>query len=142
MEKKLYVIKSDRIDDPVYAAVQGGHAVAEFLMEQEEAIANKRWSVFYEDKWYNDTLVYLKADLSKAEKMLEAAENEHHGYWFSWQEPDLNNETTAIAFLPSGGYRDVLEDKARFCVDPGGLRKKRLKRFVNWLDSLPLLGKG
>jgi hypothetical protein len=142
MEKKLYVITSDRIDDPVYAAVQGGHAVAEFLMEQEEAIANKNWSVNYEDKWYNDTLVYLKADLSKAEKMLEAAENEHHGYWFSWQEPDLNNETTAIAFLPSGGYRDVLKGKARFCVDPGGLREKRLRRFVKWLDGLPLLGKG
>ena len=52
MEKnKLYVL-IDKTLEPVYGCVQGGHAVAQWLIEHKQG-------------WNNEYLIYLSADVKK-----------------------------------------------------------------------------
>jgi len=78
-EKKMYVLVNRRLA-PVYASVQGGHALAQWMME-------------HPGQWDNQTLIYLTCRLDKkVEEMME------HGYDFSeFREPDFNNTVTAVA---------------------------------------------
>jgi hypothetical protein len=80
---KLYVVVRDDLSVP-QKAVQAGHAVAEFLINNETS-------------WSNGTLVYLRvpneAHLHTLLDKLEDYEMEHSLF----REPDLNNEVTALA---------------------------------------------
>jgi hypothetical protein len=81
---KLYVIVRKDLSTS-QQAVQAGHALAEFLLHGHFS------------RWQNGTLIYLGV------KGLRQLENIKHklsmdGISFSeFKEPDLNNETTAIA---------------------------------------------
>lgn len=81
MKKKLYVL-IDKSLEPVYGCVQGGHAVAQYLIEHPIS-----------RNWNNDYLIYLYADLSKWINVLE----QKNKVFSVFKEPDLGNVVTAIA---------------------------------------------
>ena len=70
--KRLYVLIDQKLD-VVYGCVQGGHAVAQWLLEHPN------------QNWNNNYLIYLYADLDKWRVRL-----------------DLNNQLTAIALQDDG----------------------------------------
>lgn len=78
--EKLYVLVNK--DLPIaYQGVQGGHAVAQWLLENPN------------QTWNNQTLVYLKANIYK-----EIFKLDQKGIKYTkFEEPDLNNQITAIA---------------------------------------------
>lgn len=69
--KRLYVLIDQKLD-AVYGCVQGGHAVAQWLLEHPN------------QEWNNSYLIYLYADLVNKD-------------YSSFYEPDLGNQLTAIA---------------------------------------------
>jgi hypothetical protein len=70
---------------PSQQAVQAGHALAEYLLHS----LNLRWK--------NQTLIYLGVkDGLQLEKVKYKLENSGINF-YEFREPDLNNETTAIA---------------------------------------------
>lgn len=71
--KRLYVLIDQKLD-AVYGCVQGGHAVAQWLLEHPN------------QEWNNSYLIYLYADLDLVNKD-----------YSSFYEPDLGNQLTAIA---------------------------------------------
>ena len=91
MKNKLYIL-TDKTLDPIYAAVQGGHAVAEWLLENWQIMKNgdPDWD------WKNDYLIYLSVDINEwYEKLVRFDPN--HFKWTYFIEPDLENKMTAIA---------------------------------------------
>lgn len=83
--KRLYVI-IDKSLDSVYGCVQGGHAVAQWLLEHPN------------QDWNNSYLIYLRANLFSMKRRLTRI-----GKDFSeFKEPDLNNKLTAIACEDTG----------------------------------------
>ena len=82
MEKnKLYVL-IDKTLEPVYGCVQGGHAVAQWLIENGSG-------------WRNEYLIYLSADVEKWKRKLMLL-----GINFTeFKEPDLGYKTTSLAVL-------------------------------------------
>lgn len=81
--KRLYVLISKDLD-PVYGCVQGGHAVAQYLLENSD--------------WNNEYLIYLYADIEKWKWKLEQM-----GKKFSiFNEPDLGYKSTALAIVNDG----------------------------------------
>ena len=83
MEKKnkLYIL-IDKSLDTVYGCVQGGHAVAQWLIEHKRG-------------WNNEYLIYLSADVNKWKNKLSFL-----GVDFTeFKEPDLDNKTTSLAVL-------------------------------------------
>ena len=95
----LYVL-IDKNLDPIYGAVQGGHAIASWLLYQYRLEFNKYAS---EDQpiwdWYNEYLVYLKVDI---DKWIELLREEHCKTYEEFYEPDLDGKMTAIAVHESG----------------------------------------
>lgn len=84
--KRLYVLVSNELK-PVYGCVQGGHAVAQWLLDNKEA-----------QSWDNQYLIYLYADLDKwIHKLKRRGEKISIFY-----EPDLNYNPTAIAVENDG----------------------------------------
>jgi len=97
---KMYVIV--REDMPkVYAAVQGGHALAQWMLDHPEE--SKEWS--------NGHLIYVKvANIDKLKELvqamsIQAAYKNHSIFW----EPDLKWEMTAVA-LVTYGDNPILRD--------------------------------
>lgn len=84
--KRLYVLVNKKLN-PVYGCVQGGHAVAQFMMENPT------------QRWNNDFLIYLYADVEKWHSKLNALGVKHSVF----KEPDLNNTMTAIACQDDSG---------------------------------------
>lgn len=80
-KRKLYVLV-DKALRPVYGCVQGGHAVAQWMLEHPNS---KDWS--------NDYLIYLSADVNKWKKKLECYDVK----FTEFKEPDLDYKTTALA---------------------------------------------
>lgn len=84
-EQRLYVL-IDKTLEPVYGCVQGGHAVAQWLLDHPE------------QDWNNNYLIYLKADIENWMKRLDILEIDYTRF----QEPDLGGQTTSIAVLGNG----------------------------------------
>jgi hypothetical protein len=83
--KRLYVLINKRLN-PVYGCVQGGHAVAQYMLENPL-------------EWKNEFLIYLYADTEKWRSILH-----ERGIKYSvFREPDLNNTITAIAVRDDSG---------------------------------------
>ena len=83
--RRLYVL-IDKSLEPIYGCVQGGHAVAKWLLDHPT------------QEWNNSYLIYLKCNLYSLRRRLIKI-----GKDFSeFREPDLNNKITAIACEDSG----------------------------------------
>lgn len=91
-KNKLYVLIDKKLD-PIYGAVQGGHAVAEWMLYQWER-TDKGGDHDVHWKWENDYLIYLAVDVDYWEALLR-----HNGVdgYVEFDEPDLDYKTTAIA---------------------------------------------
>lgn len=77
---------SDKLK-PVYGCVQGGHAVAQWLLDNKDT-----------QTWNNNYLIYLYANIDKWIYKLNL-ENENFSVFY---EPDLDNTPTAIAIESDG----------------------------------------
>ena len=83
--KRLYIL-IDKTLEPVYGCVQGGHAVAAYLLEHPK------------QTWNNSYLIYLKCNLySMKRRLIELGKDISES-----REPDLGNKLTAIAIEDSG----------------------------------------
>ena len=89
LQPRLYVIVNNRLN-PIYAAVQGGHAVNKWTFEHHdisEAIVN------------NGYLIYLSGDTYFWKKKLEEMKRD-----FSYfEEPDLGGMITSISCRDDSG---------------------------------------
>ena len=81
IKRKLYVL-IDKTLKPVYGCVQGGHAVAQWMLEHPNS-----------KEWHNDYLIYLSADINKWKRKLECYDVDYTEF----KEPDLNYKVTALA---------------------------------------------
>jgi len=80
--KKLYIIISKQYDAS-YRAVQAGHALAEYLLKNEE-----------KEPWQNETLIYLLSD----DLLFDHQILKEMGFdLFPFYEPDVDNQMTAFA---------------------------------------------
>lgn len=85
-KKKLYILVSNELP-PVYGCVQGGHAVAQWLLEHPE------------QDWNNKYLIYLYVDIKRWLRRLR-----YCGIDYSlFKEPDLGGKVTAIAVRDDNG---------------------------------------
>ena len=81
MEKKiLYVLIDDKLE-PIYGCVQGGHAVAQWLLNHPN------------QKWNNNYLIYLSAKIEYWKDKLRFLDID----FTQFNEPDLDNRTTALS---------------------------------------------
>ena len=81
MEKNKLFVLIDESLDPIYGAVQGGHAVVKWMIEHPKG------------DWNNDYLIYLSCDLTKVSNKLDVLGIDYS----TFEEPDLNGRMTAIA---------------------------------------------
>lgn len=81
-EPRFYVIIDESLD-PIYGCVQGGHAVAQYLLENPSS------------EWKNNYLIYLKDNLERLVVKLQRKEI----CYTEFREPDLDGKLTAIAVL-------------------------------------------
>lgn len=80
--ERLYIIVDE--DLPIgYQAVQSGHATAQWLLTNPN------------QTWNNSYLIFLKGNLSKLMLKLDMRDEDY----VKFNEPDLDNATTAIAKL-------------------------------------------
>jgi hypothetical protein len=100
MERNILYVLIDKDLEPIYGAVQGGHAVAEWLINQSKIVFNKfacedqvKWD------WNNNYLIYLRVDINK---WLNYLREEHCKTYEDFYEPDLDYKCTAIAVHESG----------------------------------------
>lgn len=113
MKNKLYVL-IDKNLDPIYGAVQGGHAVAEWLLQHWQNKHNNDWNEdFPEWEWKNEYLIYLSVDIDKwKEQLWRFDPSKYKWTWF--EEPDLDNKITAIAIyekdFPSSIIRELKKE--------------------------------
>lgn len=84
-KKKLYVLIDETLNN-VYGCVQGGHAVAQYLLEHPN------------QTWNNNYLIYLKCNLAEWIEKLQHRDKDFSIFY----EPDLNNSATAVAVEDSG----------------------------------------
>ena len=84
--KRLYVLINQDLD-PIYGCVQGGHAVAQYLLDNKDT-----------QEWNNNYLIYLYADIDKWSRKLKRMNKPFSIFY----EPDLGNIPTAIATEDSG----------------------------------------
>lgn len=80
--QRLYVL-IDKSLTPVYGCVQGGHAVAQWLLNHPE------------QTWNNNYLIYLQASVEEWKSKLNYLGIDYTQF----NEPDLGNKTTSLAVL-------------------------------------------
>ena len=80
MRNSLYVLIDDKLE-PIYGCVQGGHAVAQWLLNHPN------------QKWNNNYLIYLSAKIEYWKDKLKFLDID----FTQFNEPDLDNQTTALA---------------------------------------------
>lgn len=93
MNRRMYVLTRNDLG-PIYGSVQGAHALAQYAIDHKEAFV----------EWNNHYLIFLKV---KDETRLDFWKNKLNidGKKYSiFKEPDLNNQTTAIACLDFPEY--------------------------------------
>ena len=96
-ERRLYVL-IDKSLEPVYGCVQGGHAVAQYLLEHPN------------QKWNNSYLIYLYANVDLYRMKLIMRNKD----FSEFKEPDLNNRVTALACEDDGRlFRNLHTVKVR-----------------------------
>ena len=112
-KNKLYILVDSNLE-PIYGSVQGGHAVAQWLLENYEIMKNgdPNWS------WKNDYLIYVSSDIKKWTNRLMRYDPSIYR-WSSFEEPDLGNKTTAIAIYERD-FPPIIQRKLK--------REKLLKR--------------
>ena len=94
--QRLYVLINKDLDS-VYGCVQGGHVVAEWMMQHWQTKHNNDWNEdFPEWDWNNEYLIYLSVDIDKWKEQLWRFDPSKYK-WIWFEEPDLGNKTTAIA---------------------------------------------
>lgn len=99
--KRLYVL-IDQSLDPIYGCVQGGHVVAQWLLEHPD------------QTWNNSYLIYLSADVERWKHRLS-----YEGLDFSeFIEPDLGNKLTALAIQDNSGKRFKKLKTVQVCGEP------------------------
>lgn len=84
--KRLYVLVNKRLN-PVYGCVQGGHAVAQWLLDNPG------------QKWNNQYLIYLWADTERWVDRFDSLGIKYSAF----KEPDMNGTVTAIAVQDDTG---------------------------------------
>ena len=80
--QRLYVLISNKLDS-IYGCVQGGHAVAEWLLTHPN------------QEWNNNYLIYVSANVDKWKNRLNIMNIDYTEF----KEPDLDYQTTALAVL-------------------------------------------
>jgi hypothetical protein len=80
--QRLYVL-IDKSLTPVYGCVQGGHAVAQWLLNHPK------------QTWNNNYLIYLQASVEEWKSKLNYLGIDYTQF----NEPDLGNRTTSLAVL-------------------------------------------
>lgn len=85
---KLYVLVREDLS-PAQQAVQAGHALAEYLLRGPE------------HTWDNGTLVYLGVSNEEKLKLWKYKLESREVPFVVFKEPDLNNEITALASIPT-----------------------------------------
>jgi hypothetical protein len=83
--QKLFIIVSNQLDLP-YQGVQGGHVVAQWLLDNKDT-----------QTWNNGTVIYLESD-RPIERWLEKLQRREVQY-SRFIEPDVDNAITAFAVL-------------------------------------------
>ena len=91
IKKKLYTLIDTSLK-PVYGCVQGGHAVAQWMIEHPGST-----------EWKNDYLIYLRADVNKWKRKLNVLDVDYTEF----KEPDLDNKTTALAVF---GHEELFKN--------------------------------
>ena len=91
LKRKLYVLVEKTLR-PVYGCVQGGHAVAQWMIEHPNS-----------KEWHNDYLIYLSADVNKWKRKLDLLGIDYTEF----REPDLEFKTTALAVF---GHENVFRN--------------------------------
>lgn len=83
MEKnnRLYVLIDENLA-PIYGAVQGGHAIAQWMLEHSNNLY-----------WKNETVVYLSCNIEKMAYLLRYDDIS------MFREPDIGDKLTAIAVV-------------------------------------------
>lgn len=86
MNKRMYIICRGDLN-PLYASVQGGHALADYALRHPQRC----------QEWGNSYLIYLKAkDESELKKLANKLNQVGQEYGF-FKEPDIGHEITAIS---------------------------------------------
>lgn len=80
--QRLYVLISNKLDS-IYGCVQGGHAVAQWLLDHPK------------QTWNNNYLIYLQASVEDWKNKLNYLGIDYTQF----NEPDLGNRTTSLAVL-------------------------------------------
>ena len=91
---RLYILIDENLA-PIYGAVQGGHAIAQWMLEHSDNLY-----------WKNETVVYLTCNI---EKMLYYLKGEDISIF---REPDIGNAITSIAVV-GNPYNERLFKKLR-----------------------------
>lgn len=80
--ERLHILIDEKLP-PIYGCVQGGHAVAQWMIDNPSGV------------WKNDYLIYLKTNIDVMKSKLEAFSIP----FTEFKEPDLQDATTALAVL-------------------------------------------
>lgn len=90
--KKLYILIRSDLSTKAYMACQGGHALAQWILENPGQA----------QEWGNHTLIYLRVDNEEQLKFWIDVIEMGGEKCVCFREPDLGNEITAIATYGDG----------------------------------------
>lgn len=91
-EPRMYVLVRKDLDQ-TYRCVQGAHAVVEYSLKGDLEAYNK---------WHNSYLIFLGVRNESALNLWAAKLDARKKRYVTFKEPDLNNQTTAIACIDTG----------------------------------------
>lgn len=84
--RRLYILVDKKLP-PIYGAVQGGHAVAQYMLEHKDS-----------NNWNNEYLIYLSANVKQWKRKLKRNKLDFSAF----HEPDLKDKLTALAVVDDG----------------------------------------